>query len=112
MLETRNITEVKVWILQLNNMRDPKIEISRIVAISDSREKLENWYNEQKTEAWTDESEPGKKWGKSFKKGSELEWYNPVSFIKGPPDSFGHGIYFQWIPKIDLEANKIKFTFI
>jgi hypothetical protein len=80
---------VNIFVLYLNDMRSPKIEIVEPVAASNDRAALVAWMegelhrNEAGViEAWSDTSgeETGhhntRKWGKSFKKGGPLEWYN------------------------------------
>lgn len=82
MFETRTRTEYHVWILFLNPMRG-HIEVRQPVAVSNSKENLLKWYQDQLTELWTDDSYEvrdiwgnTKKWHKNFKKGSPIEWYN------------------------------------
>ena len=82
MFETRTKTEYHVWILFLNPIRG-RVEVKQPVAISNSKENLLKWYEDQLVELWTDDSYEipdvwgnYKDWYKNFKKGSPLEWYN------------------------------------
>jgi len=61
-----------MFVLQLNDMRLPKVEILRPVVRSESREALERFLEEQKCESYLSED----RWQKSFIKGGLLEWYN------------------------------------
>ncbi len=73
-METRNKTEYKVYALNLAEMHGG-VDKSQGVAVFDSLEGLKNYYNSQLAEApYTDET-----WHKVFKKGSPLEWYNPLN---------------------------------
>ncbi len=80
--------QIKYYKLLLNDMRSDKIEKTKIAAISEDRDKLISWHNDQLDESeWLDG-----KWRKSFKKGSPLEWFNPTkSFDKISPFNDGIG---------------------
>jgi hypothetical protein len=94
MMETRTIREIKVYKLVMNNMTFPKIEMCEIVAVSTDYQKLIDWYKSQlANEGWRDGQ-----WFKSFKKGSALEWYNPVSNLDlDVYRPFNQGIQEEWI---------------
>lgn len=78
-METRQITEYKVYVLNLAEMHGG-VDKSRPVAVFDDIEKLKTYYNSQLAEQpYSDEDNYGYKWHKVFKKGSLLEWYNPLS---------------------------------
>lgn len=85
-METRLVTEVKVYILTLNLMRGNS-EDGEIVAISYEKEKLINWYMMQLAPApFQEEGDPiftchgdSHVWRKTFNTGSQLEWFNPCS---------------------------------
>ena len=97
-METRNITQVRVFVLVLNDMRFPKIEMGRIVAVSTSYEKLVELYNSNKAESQYSENVNDYNWNKTFKKDSVLEWYNPVYSLElNYNDEFGHGIHDEWL---------------
>src|SRR3990167_8385740 len=81
-METRTVTQVKVWMIYLNPMTGHTQERD-LVAWSDDKEILLKWYEDQKTEPYTEEGPPSfdihgltHKWNKVFKKGGPLEWYN------------------------------------
>jgi hypothetical protein len=60
-----------VWILQLNDMRDARVEWMTPVCCADSREELEAFVEREKVEPYKDGT-----WGKSFRQGGPLEWFN------------------------------------
>lgn len=61
-----------MWLLCLNNMQAPKSEILAPVARGESREALVNFLKQEKVEGYQDGN-----WGKTYRKGGPLEWYNP-----------------------------------
>jgi hypothetical protein len=75
------------YALVLNDMRSPNVENISTVKMSQDKQELIDWYNSQLTDPWKDG-----RWGKSFKKDSQLEWYNPVHDITRENDYWG-GIY-------------------
>lgn len=80
-METRQKTEYKVYALNLADMHGG-VDKSRPVAVFEDIEMLKNYYNSQLAEQpYTDEDSTGYKWSKVFKKGSPLEWDNPLSPI-------------------------------
>ena len=113
MIETRTIEQVLVWRLVLNPMRS-NTEAAAIVAWSDDKEKLLNWYSSQMVEPYSDNGSPSfechgdsHNWHKVFAKGSVLEWYNPMNQLDGPPNHYGHGLHSDWVdedllPQINL----------
>lgn len=120
-METRQITEIKVWKLILNPMKG-NIENSTIVAVSYEKRKLIDWYNSLLApEPYTDKGEvsfPDKgdftgyennnhAFHKVFIKGSELEWYNPCDSFE-EPNHYGQGLDFEWIAEGDINPS-IKF---
>lgn len=80
-METRTITQYKIYVLWLNNMRG-KAEDKTPVAAFDDLSKLNAFYLSQ-MDPWTDDSGAADYYGnvhsfnKTFKKGSLLEWFNP-----------------------------------
>lgn len=104
---TRNVEQVKVFKLILNPMTD-RAESGRIVAIAYDRDEMVAWYNSQ----LADEVYQDGQWNKSFKKGSQLEWFNPV-FELDEIDMFGHGIHWEWAEQraIDYYINKANQSF-
>lgn len=73
-METRTITQVRLYKLILNRMTAPDYEIGETVAVSTEYDKLVEWYKSQiAPEPWRDG-----RWGKTFAKGTPLEWFNPV----------------------------------
>lgn len=60
-----------MWILRLNDMRSPKIEMLTTVCRSDSFEALADLLVREKVEHYMDD-----RWGKVFRRGGPLEWFN------------------------------------
>ena len=71
-----------MWVLKLNDMRFPKIEMFETVAKAERPEKLQAWMVLEKVADYRDGQ-----WGKAFRKGGPLEWYNE------PIPSLGQGIF-------------------
>lgn len=91
-METRTITQVRVYKLILNPMT-ANAEAGEIVAISTDYQKLVDWYESQKApEMWRDG-----RWNKTFAEGSPLEWYNPDNIELNAPSCFGQGIRDEWV---------------
>lgn len=113
-METRDITEVKVWKLILNPMRG-NTENGTLVAIAYEKQKLIDWHNSLlATELYKEEGSPSfdshefsHTWHKAFIKGSELEWFNPCDNFDSP-NHYGHGLNFEWLQGKNINAN-IKF---
>lgn len=84
-METRTITEYKVYVLLLNPMRE-RFESMDLVAFAESKEALLNFIKSQKAaEPYYDDAKevPNmygtyNRWYKVFKQGSLLEWYNDI----------------------------------
>lgn len=91
-MRTRTVTETEVFVLSLNDMRSPQIEILEAKAFSDDPEKLTSWLDEQRCEPWTDDGVfPNCTWRKVFRAGSPLEWFNDPELMFG-------GIEAYWVP--------------
>lgn len=96
-MEKRLITEIKIYKLLLNLMRD-RLENQTLLAVATDKQKLIDWYNSQfATEPYTDStSEPGRNYRKAFKPESKLNWFNPCIDIN-TCDPWGHGIAEEWV---------------
>lgn len=125
MTETRQITQTKIWLLILNRMTD-NTEGCSLVAVSDDRDKLLNWYNSERASepyySTGTNSFPAKgdfpasyngehKYYKVFKLSSPLEWFNPMK-DENQPDHWGHGIKSEWVNEDSLEGVKTNNNFI
>lgn len=73
-METRTIEQVKIYKLLLNPM-PANYEKVNMVAIAYDKQHLMDWYESLKVEPYKDG-----KWHKVFKKGSKLEWSNPIEY--------------------------------
>lgn len=77
-----------------------RMEARRHVASATDKQQLIDWMNSNRA------PEPYREVGytKTFHKGSYLEWYNPVEFLKdgcGEVNDYGHGIFEEWINQAD-----------
>jgi hypothetical protein len=92
-METRTVTQVLIYKLILNPMMD-RMEARRLAVLATDRQKLIDFVEQEKApEPWRDGN-----WGKVFKKGSPLEWFNPPppSTLEGL-DRWGHWIESEWL---------------
>ncbi len=109
-METRQITQIKIYRLLLNPMRG-KTEGIELVAVAYDKQNLIEWYNSQKAEKLIEDvGTPSFKchgdshtWHKTFKIGSPLEWFNPID-VNQEPNYHGHGIDFQWATREDFDG--------
>lgn len=99
-METRTLTEYKIYVLALNRMTS-NTEHWEAVAISYERQKLIDWVNSL-VEPKVEEGPPSfpihgdtHVWHKTYKIGSPLEWFNPTDF--NSVNHYGQGIREQWI---------------
>ena len=78
-----------MYAIVLNDMRSPNVENVVVVRISEDRQELVDWYREQLEPSgyYKDGT-----WGKVFKKGSDLEWFNPCSNLE-EDNNFWGGIW-------------------
>ena len=74
------------YALVLNDMRSSNVENIISVKFSKDKQELIDWYNNKLCKPYRDEN-----WGKTFKKGSELEWFNAGDIEK--ENSYWGGIY-------------------
>jgi len=102
MIQTRTITQVLVWKLILNPMTS-NTESSELVAWSDDKDKLLEWYNNHIVTPYTENGHStfechgtSHDWYKTFEKGSILEWYNPMS-PDGTVNHYGQGLQCEWV---------------
>lgn len=109
-MQTREVTQILIFKLILNPMTD-RTEAIRVVAISTSREKLLKWYKENKVESYKDDN-----WYKFFKKGSKLEWFNPMHdeqngeyYDSGVSQS---GIAEEWVNEYSLDIARERNAFL
>lgn len=101
-METRTITQVKMYVLVLNPMTG-QAEGAEAVAMSDDRQRLVNWYNSQKApERYNDDE----RWNKMFIKGGPLEWFNGLSNIDSDViETFGQGVHETWAEEHSLRTD-------
>lgn len=63
---------MKLWVLCLNDMRFGNIESLAPVCRAETEAELVAFLESEKVEPYRDE-----RWGKAFRKGGPLEWFNP-----------------------------------
>jgi hypothetical protein len=107
-METRQITQVYMHTLILNPMTS-KAEGQQLFAVSFEKQALIDFYHNERDPkgTWTDDESgvedytgTAKGYHKTFRKGSKLEWANPVDGDLSIPieqSSFGHGLSGEWI---------------
>lgn len=125
MIETRSLEQTLIHKLVMNRMTD-NTESSSIVAWSDERDKLIEWYNSQRADEpyYTigENSFPAKgdfpaqysdqhKYYKSFKEGGPLEWYNPIEGFD-QINRYGQGIQTEWVDTEKLPQIKTYYLYI
>jgi hypothetical protein len=99
---TRTVIEIQLWTLVLNRMTAPKIEMATVIMASLDRQKLVDYYTEcYLLQGYVDVINDVR-WHKSFKRGSLLEWFNPVSSLT-QLDTFGHGLHENWVRREELD---------
>ena len=119
-METRQITQIKIWKLIMNPMTT-NTEHNQLLVISDDRQKLLDWYKLQfADEPYFSVGEnyfPAKgdfpvqhdlhhRYYKVFKQGTPLEWFNPID-NEDIPNRYGQGISFEWVNEDMLENSSI-----
>lgn len=60
-----------MWVLRLNDMRAPKIEMLTNVCRAETMEELEDFVQSQEVEKYVDGQ-----WAKFYRKNGPLEWFN------------------------------------
>ena len=106
-METRIVRQVKVYKLLLNDMTSAKIEYMDLAAFSDNKERLLNWYQQQfAPEPYNEEGVNGWIFQKTFKKGSLLEWFNPMNEI------YKQCIHEEWVDRKIFKEIKHRHNFI
>jgi hypothetical protein len=107
-METRQVTQVRLFKLLLNHMTDRAESIS-LAAVAYSKDSLLEWEKEQRAaEGYRDEHG----YHKVYKQGSTLEWFNPCrnpdfEFVK-----FGGGVSDQWVDEDAVPDLKNRFYFV
>lgn len=90
MIEVRHITQVRTFKLILNRMTE-RTESGELAAVAFDRQSLIDWEHSQRG-TWTDG-----RWHKTYAAGSVLEWFNPCRSFDPNENTFGHGIYDEWV---------------
>ena len=110
-METRTVTQYKIYVLHLNDMRSSNIEMSEIALISFYKEDLKEYMRSKKVETYRDG-----RWGKTFEQGSVLEWFNSPHDIDScnlEDSTWGtHGIGEEWVSEDSLESLPRRFNFL
>ena len=101
-METRQITEYKIYYLTLSHVKS-NVDNAHPVVAFDDLDKLITWLDSQK-EYWVDNDGGADSFGsehsysKAYKKGSIIEWYNPPQDLvpREWPSCFG-GVGYLWL---------------
>lgn len=89
-METRTVEQVRLYVLALNTFN--RAEDSAVACVSDSYDRLVEFYNSQVLEIGYRENG----WYFSFKEG-RLRYFNPChSLVLGDLDMYGNGIHSEW----------------
>ena len=107
-METRQINQVRIYVLILNTFG--RAEEGIIAAISDDYDRLVNWYYQQLSkEYWRDDSG----FWHSFKPDSPLVNLNPCFNLElNNTNHFGHGIHDEWINEDVFLNIRDQYTFV
>lgn len=96
-METRQVTEVHVYVLYLNTFG--RAEEGTVAAFSTDYDALVRFYSNQLCEKWRD----GAGFLHSFKEGSPLEHLNPCYSLElNQLELFGYGVHDEWISMDDF----------
>lgn len=106
-METRQITQVRLYVLILNTFG--AAESGNIVAVSDDYQRLVTWYQSQ----FADEPYREDEWYKTFKKGSPIEYNNPCNSIElNDTNTWNHGIHDEWVLLDDLDIIRNNYLYV
>ena len=106
-METRQITQVRLYVLILNTFG--AAESGNIVAVSDDYQRLVTWYQSQ----FADEPYREDGWYKTFKKGSPLEYHNPCGSVElNGTNIWNHGIHDEWVLLDDLDIIRNRYFYV
>ena len=86
-METKQIILVKVFALNLNDIRNKTPESSSMALHSFTRKPIDDMLQAERVPLYVDGI-----YQKNFRKGSQLEWFNTVS------STLGHIIREHWVP--------------
>jgi len=105
MIETRTVTQVKIWTLIMNPVYG-RLEDRQMVAWSDDKEKLVDYYNQSKVESYQEESGrgDGHKYYLNFSPTSLMHKFNPLDTPDLHPNDWGHGIFWEWVDSEIIEG--------
>lgn len=81
-----------VWILYLNDMRSAQVENVQPVARAESVEALMEFLARERVPSYLESHGYGH-WGKNYRKGGPLEWFNP-------PHDWDNAAHFRHLPRV------------
>ena len=111
-METRTITEVRLFLLIMNNVHD-RAESCTITAVSYDYHKLVDWYNSQKADKPYRSEYDNNMYYKVFKEGSSIEYFNSLFTLElNELSPFGQGIKDEWVNIEQLSSIRSRFLFI
>jgi hypothetical protein len=94
-METRQVTQIKIYSLRLNHMANTSKKIPNVVAIAYELEPLKQWVKDNKVEEYKDG-----RFIKYFKKGTRLEMFNLAQ-------NDDHGYFEEWIVDTVLNSYRV-----
>lgn len=106
-METRTVQECRIYVMVLNTFGSSKS--GEIAAVSDDYIRLVDWYKAQ----FADEPYREDGWYKVFKKGSPIEYNNPIYNIElNDVNHWNHGIHDEWVPLNSIQDIKNRYNFV
>ena len=108
-METRTITQIKVYYLAMNGVYD-SAEGGSIAAVSTSRERLMELYNREILPAEERYRDDMGRY-RSFREGP-LHGYNPLYSFNPNDSHFGHGLREEWMMMEEFDNVKHRYHYI
>jgi hypothetical protein len=103
-METRTITQIKVYGLVLNTME--RVESGALVALAVNEQSLKDFYKSQLLK----KPKIIGNWVYNFKEGP-LRHYNPSGIQSVYDSMFGHGIFSEWVEEQNIKKNVYRVDF-
>lgn len=97
-METRTVTQIKIWKLIMHAKNRNEFDL---VAISADKNLINEWYNSQYCEQYTEHVDGLGEYTKNFKKGTPLEWYEPV-YLETEVMDYEYGVSSEWVNDFEL----------
>ncbi len=72
-----------MYLLKLNDMRSPQVEIMQPIGIFESLDQIHRFLHAEEVSAYKDGQ-----WNKRYRQGGPLEWFNPPIFMEESFEEF------------------------